>query len=531
MKNNFLKIFVAAVIIIAAQTSCNKDLNRTPTNTLTAATAYSTPAGYKQVLAKVYGSYALTGSSGPGSTDLGGIDPGTSDFLRLYWGAQELTTDEAAIIWNDPGLPEFHNLSWTSSNVLLTGLYNRCVYQITVANELIREAGEDKLASRGITGADADNIRHYRAEARFLRAFQYWVLIDLFANPPFVTENDPVGLPTFKPRQISRADLFTYVETELKSIDSSLVPPRQNEYGRADQAAAWALLARLYLNAEVYLGQGKGRYTDAVTYADKVINSGYTLSPNYANLFLADNNVNNSEIILPINYDGVNTQNWGGTTFIINAAINADMNPPSYGVPNGGWGGMRSTQNLPLLFGDYSGHTDKRAMFFGQTLQIKDPLVFTEGLAVTKFKNITSTGVTPPSANGVWCSTDFPLFRLGEMYLVYAEAVLRGGTGGSIATALQYVNTLRNRAYGNGQGALTALTLNDVLDERARELYWEGFRRTDLIRYNLFTSSTYLWPFKGGVAEGKGVDARFNIFPIPSTDIIANTNLTQNPGY
>lgn len=530
MKNNFLRIFVAAFIITIAA-SCNKDLNRTPTNALTAGTALSTAAGYKQALAKVYGSFALTGSSGPGSTDLGGIDPGTSDFLRLFWGAQELTTDEAAIIWNDPGLPDFHNMSWTSSNVMLTGLYNRCVYQITVANNFIIESSDDKLAARGISGADADNVRHYRAEARFLRAFQYWVLMDLYANPPFITENDAIGSPTFLPKQINRPDLFNYVETELKSIDSSMIAPRQNEYGRADDAAVWALLARLYLNAEVYLGAGKGRYTDAITYADKVIHSGYTLSPSYANLFLADNNTNNTEIILPINYDGVNTQNWGGTTFIINAAINADMNPPAFGVPNGGWGGMRSTKNLPLAFGDYSGATDKRAMFKGSDIEITDPLVFSEGLAVVKFKNITSAGTTAPSANGVWASTDFPLFRLGEMYLVYAEAVLRGGTGGSTATALEYINTLRTRAYGNANGNLTALTLNDVLNERTRELYWEGFRRSDLIRYNMFTSASYLWPFKGGVAEGRGVDTRYNIFPIPATDIIANPNLIQNPGY
>jgi hypothetical protein len=529
MKTNFFKIIVSALIVSAIGTACDKDLDRTPTNATTAGMVYSSPEGYKQSLAKVYGSFALTGGGGPGSTDLGGIDPGTSDFLRLYWVAQELTTDEAAIVWNDPGLPEFHNLNWTSSNVMLTGLYNRCLYQVTVANEFSRESAPAAVAGRGITGNDAESIAQYRSEARFLRAYQYWVLMDLFGNPPFVTENDPIG--SFLPPQTNRTDLFSYVESELRAIDSTMVEPGQNEYGRADRAAVWALLARLYLNSEVYLGEGRGRYTDAITYASQVINSGYTLSPNYRNLFLANNNSNNREIILPINYDGIRTQNWGGTTFIINASINADMNPPAFGVPNGGWGGMRSTKNLPLKFGDYSGNTDKRAMFYGTNLEITDPLVFTQGLAVTKFKNITSTGQPAPSANGTWTSTDFPLFRLGEMYLVYAEAVLRGGAGGSNATALQYVNALRTRAFGNTSGNVGSIDLDFILDERARELYWEAHRRTDLVRYNRFTTATYLWPYKGGVPTGTGVNAQYNVFPIPATDIIANPNLTQNPGY
>lgn len=515
-----------AAIVLSCLTACDTDLDLTPTNATTSAVVYSTPAGYKQVLAKVYGAFALTGSGGSGSSDLAGIDAGTSDFLRLYWNAQELTTDEAHIVWNDPGLPDFHNMSWTSSNIMLTGLYNRIFFQITMANEFIRESTDAKISARGITGADADNIRRYRAEARFLRAYQYWVAMDLFGNPPFVTENDPIG--KYIAPQISRADLFKYVESELLAIESEMVAPRQNEYGRADQAAAWALLARLYLNAEVYTGTA--RYTDAITYAGKVIGSGYTLEANYRELFLADNHINNTETILPINYDVVNTQNYGGTTYLINASINAAMNPASFGVPGGGWGGVRSTKNLPLLFPDYSGATDRRAMFFGDKLEIDDQSTFTEGLRVTKFKNVTSTGATP-APGGTFTSTDFPLIRLAEMYLIYAEAVVRGGTGGNLNTAIGYVNALRTRAYGNAAGNVNSITADFILDERGRELYWEAFRRTDLIRYGRFTSAAYLWPWKGGVKNGRGVSDIYNLFPIPSTDIIANTNLKQNPGY
>lgn len=523
---NYIYIFSFLAILTAG---CKKDLDRTPTNAITADLAYNSPAGYKQVMAKVYGSFALTGNLGPDAAagDIGGIDQGTSDFLRLFWNLQELTTDEAAIVWNDPGLQDFHVMNWTSTNILIRGLYSRSMYQITAANEFIRESTDEKISSRNISGTDADDIRHYRAEARFLRAFQYWVLLDMFGNPPFVTENDPIG--KFIPPQTKRADLFTYIESELKAIEPLLVAAKQNEYGRADQAAAQALLARLYLNAEVYLGQGKGRYADAATYAQKVIADGFSLNPSYKKLFMADNNLNNPEVIFSINYDGVNSQTYGGTTYLINAAVSAAMGPSSFGIKNGGWGGMRSTKNLPLLFSDYSGNTDTRAMFAGSKLEMDDITVFTDGLAIAKFSNMNSDGTVPASANSVYTSTDFPLFRLGEMYLIYAEAAKRGG--GNESTGLQYLNLLRGRAYGNSSGNLTSYTLNTVLDERGRELYWEGFRRSDLIRYGIFTGDTYLWPWKGGTKTGKGVESFRTLFPIPSSDLIANPNLVQNTGY
>jgi hypothetical protein len=295
-KFNYI-IGLSALILLSA--GCKKDLNRVPTNAITADAAYSSPAGYKQVLAKMYGGFALTGNGGPDATvgDVAGIDQGSSDFLRLFWNMQELTTDEAAIVWNDPGLQDFHVMNWTSTNIMVRGLYSRSMYHITALNEFIRESTDAKLSSRNITGTEADNIRHYQAEARFLRAYEYWVLLDLYGNPPFVTENDPIG--KFIPPQIKRADLFTYIESELKAIEPLLVAAKQNEYGRADKAAANALLARLYLNAEVYTG--KEHNTDAANYAQKVIGSGYTLHPKYANLFLGDNNVNNPETILALN--------------------------------------------------------------------------------------------------------------------------------------------------------------------------------------------------------------------------------------
>jgi hypothetical protein len=309
-----------------------------------------------------------------------------------------------------------------------------------------------------------------------------------------------------------------------------LVPAHQNEYGRADQGAAWALLARMYLNAKVYTGTD--RNTDAITYSLKVINGGYSLKPHFKELFMSDNNLNNPEVILPIAYDATYSQNYGGTTFLICSSNTADpAQSQARGIPGGGWLGNRSVANLPLVFGDYSGNADKRALFAPGSIDVNDILTFNDGLGVLKFSNRTSTGATPPSPNGVLCSTDFPLFRLGEMYLVYAEAVLRGGTGGDNATALHYVNLLRERGYENTSGDLTSISLPDILNERMRELYWEGFRRTDLIRFGQFTSATYLWPWKGGVKAGAGVDTHLQLFPIPAADIISNPNLKQNPGY
>lgn len=524
MKKELSYLLIAAVFITGGMVSCSKKLNLSPTNDLTASKVYSTPLGYTEAFAKVYGSYALTGNTGPaGNGDIQGIDEGTSDFLRLYWNAQELSTDEAVCAWGDPGVPDLHAMNWSASNPILTGLYYRSYYQITLCNDFINQASDANLATRGITGANADTIRTYRAEARFLRAYQYSVLMDLFGNVPFVTEKDALG--SVLPKQISRSALFNYVTGELKAIDPLLVAPMQNQYGRADQGADWALLARLYLNDSVYTGTP--HYDSAIYYSSKVIGAGYSLIPDYTQLMLADNNLNRSEFILTINYDGLKTQGYGGTTFLTHSPVGGSMVANSYGI-DGGWSGNRVTKNLVNLFPDPNGNGDKRAEFYtsGQSLDINSITTFTDGYAVTKFRNVTRTGALGQSL--AFSDIDFPIFRLAEQYLIYAEATLRGGAGGSLTQALQYVNLLRARAKAT---PFSSIGLQDILDERGRELYWEGFRRTDLIRYNQFVEGTYLWPWKGGVQTGTGVPAFRKLYPIPAADIAANPNLVQNPGY
>lgn len=532
MKRKYLNIVAVVLALGVSAASCTKKLDLYPQNDVTSEVVYATPLGYKQSLAKIYGSMALTGNSGPaGAADVffPGSDEGqNSDFYRTYWKAQELSTDEAVVSWGDPGIQDFHLMNWNSTNQFLTGFYYKALYQITLVNEFLRQSVDGKLSDRGITGTDAEAIRSYRSEVRFLRAMSYWMLMDLFGNPPFVTENDQIG--GANPRQATRAELFAYIESELKAIETELPAPRGNEYGRADRAAAWALLARMYLNAEVYTGTA--RYTDAITYSKKVIDAGYALKADYRHLMLADNNLNNNEFIFTINYDGAKTQGYGGTTFLVHASIGGSMAAVNFGV-NGGWSGLRTTKALVNKFPDNSGFSDERAQFYqsGQTLDIASLTNFTDGFAVTKYKNVTSSGA--PGSNDNFVDTDVPLFRLAEMYLVYAEAVKRGGTGGDLATATGYVNQLRERAFNNTTGNINSsdLTLDFILDERARELYWEGHRRTDLIRYGRFTTNDYLWPWKGGVASGTAVQSYRNLYPIPSSDINANTNLVQNTGY
>lgn len=533
MIKNFIKILISAGAVSTLLVSCTKDLNRYPTNDVTSETVYSTPLGYKQAFAKVYGAFANTGNSGPaGNGDIAGIDEGFSDFYRMFWEAQELPTDEAVIAWGDIGIQDFHNMNWTSSNPFLQGLYYRSTYQITLANEFLRQSTDDKLAARGISGASADSIRKYRPEVRFLRALQYWVLMDVFSNPPFFTDKDAIG--GAYPKQISHGDLFTYIETELKAIDADLPAARSNEYGRADKAAAWALLARMYLNAEVYTGTA--RYSDAMAYAKKVIDAGYNLVSDYRWLMLADNNLNTSEFIFTINYDGLRTKGYGGTTFLTHASVGGSMPANASGV-GGGWGGTRTTKNLVNLFPDANGTTDKRAEFYtsGQNAEISDQTKFTDGYAVNKYRNVKRNGTLGQSTD--FADIDVPLFRLAEMYLIYAESALKLNSAADLPQALIYINRLRGRAYANdpnstaGNISLAQLTPDFILDERARELYWEGFRRTDLIRYNKFVESSYLWPWKGGVSSGTGVASYRKLYPLPSSDVTANPNLKQNTGY
>lgn len=530
---------IAAFVVVVAISSCAKQLDLLPTNDLTPDKVYSTAAGYKAVLAKIYGGLASGGNAGPaGQPDIsGGLDEGSQiAFIRPFFNCQELPTDEAIVAWNDQTIHDYHNLSITSSDPFLKGMYARPMYNVTLANEYLRNSTDAVVAANGISGADAANIKVSRGEVRFLRAFNYWIMMDLFGKSSFVTEADVVNGPL--PSEITRANLFKYVVGELRAIETDLAPVKTIEYGRVDQGAAWALLARIYLNSVVY--NGTPHYDSAIIYANKVIAGGYSLQAGYPKLFMADNDKQKNEFIFAVPIDGLRTQGFGNTTFFAHAA-SGDEAATDYGVRGGGWYGYRATSGLVNLFADKTGATDKRAMFttskYGTSpsqLAINDVSNFDHGPHVIKYVNKRSDAGAISDPTGYFADIDFPVFRLAEMYLIYAEATLRGGAGGSAATALTYLNLIRARAYGGtAMGQLTAgdLSLQFILDERGRELYWEGHRRTDLVRYGLLTTGTYLWPWKGGVASGTSVDPKYNLFPVPATVLLANPNLTQNPGY
>jgi hypothetical protein len=625
---------------------------------------------------------------------------------------------------NDQTIKDFHSQTWSADDGFIFALYSRIFYQVSICNEFIRETTDEKLDGRGVDANLKAVIHGYRAEARFLRALSYWHALDLFRNVPFVTENDKVG--AFFPEQIHAPELFAYIESELKDIENVIAAPHANPYGRADQAAVWSLLAKLYLNAEVYIGTP--RYTDCLTYCQKIIGAGYTLEPDYENLFKADNN-KSGEIIFPVTFDGVNTRTYGGTTFIIRAALGGSMLAGDYGV-DGKWAGTRTTKefvqkfpvtsdlivapnegktasytkiyvpgayqgwngtntatslssakndkiyeghvyfptdNSPFFFlrfpsstfssrigdnggdgtlenngdtiragaaglyfiqvnlnnntytmqprtwsiyGDATGgadldltwneatqtldinttlaagqfkfradHSDavnlgdnladgilsqngnsinigsggflvklypdkpdytyeirltsfdRRGKFYtsGQNLEINDLSLFTDGYAITKFTNKTSDG--SPTSDPYYADTDFPMFRLGDILLMASEALLR--SNGDRGLALDYFNQVRTRAYKSTGGNITdaGLTLDAILEERARELYWECHRRTDLVRFGKFSQTDYVWAWKGGVKEGKSVEQFRDVYPIPTSDLGANPNLDQNPGY
>lgn len=522
-----LQVAVIAVVI----TSCTKNLNTKPIDPLvvTSATLFDSPASYKQFLAKLYGSLALTGQKGQyGAPEIQAPDEGTTAFLREYWAAQEITTDECINAWGDGGLVEYHGGIWSDNNSYVQLMYERLFINIAYCNEYIRDV---QTNLPGLSGQLQTDVTRYLAEARFLRAYFYTIAMDLYGNPPFATETDLPG--NLVPRQISRADLFKYIESELIEIQPQLADPGTNEYARADKATAWALLSRIYLNAQIYTGTA--RYTDCIAQCNNIINSGkYSLHNNYRNLFLADNNSYRDEILLPIAEDGKSTESYGDMTFVIHAAVGGSEDATNtFGIASGGWAGNRLTTTFYNKFADPSGNTDKRAIFYtsGQTGTISNPSIFTQGYLCAKFKNVTSTGAL--GSDNTFVDTDFPLFRYAEVYLNYAEAVIRGGTGGDANTALGYINQLRQRAYGNTTGNITSgqLSLSFMIDERGRELYWEGFRRTDLIRFGLFTGGTYLWDYKGNVPAGTATDAHLNVFPIPASDLLLNNNLKQNTGY
>lgn len=514
VKHNRPFLVILVLVFTINFNSCSDELEKTPINITTPDEQFSSIDGYKQSLVSVYSNLAY------------------STFLRFYWSMQEYSTDMAVSTWNDGGDGIYHELAWSADSPAIANVYSATLNMITLCNNFINESSSERISERGFSGAEAAQIEQFQAEARFLRAFCFWILMDCYGNPPFPTE-DTLG--TTPPSQIQRADLFVFLENELLEIEPMLADARTNERGRPDKAAAWALLSRMYLNAETYINQE--RYTDAITYSSKIIEQGYALETKYEWLMLGDNDLNTNEFIFTINYDNTNIT-WYGTNFL---ALGPAGVPGSINGMSSSWNAFRFTQQIPALFPTADPSIDKRALFYtnGQSLEVNSVTTSTDGYSAYKYRNI-KRDYSPIQQNNTFgniSDIDFPVFRLAEIYLIYAESVLRGGGGGNQEIALGYVNQIRGRAYADDpsstSGNITSaqLTLDFILDERARELYWEAHRRTDLIRYNKFTTGDYLWAWKGNVISGTAVDDKYNLFPIPTSDLLANPNLEQIDGF
>jgi hypothetical protein len=515
---------VGVVAFCLGASACSQDLTLQPTSQITSGNIFSDPASYQAFLAKLYAGLATTGQSGPaGNADISGIDEGFSQYVRGLWQMQELPTDEAIIGWGDTGLPELNTQTWSAGNPFTTAMYARIFYQVALANEFLRQTNDAALASRGTSAALTTQIAGYRAEARFLRALSYYHAVDLFGNVPVVDENFNLGA---LPAQTSRADVFNFVEAELKAVRPSLpATSRGTQYGRASQAAVDMTLAHLYINAKVWTGTD--RSADALAAASAAIASGQTLDPNFGRIFDADNNTS-PEMMFSVPFDGVHTRTYGGTTYLIHASVGDNMDPAASGI-DGGWYGLRLRPEAVERYAGGANSTDQRAAMIqtsGRTEGIANIGSSNNGYALRKYRNVTSGGST--GSNLTFPDTDYPLYRLADAYLLYAEAVLRGG-GGSRSTALGYVNQIRTR---NSAGTISdaELTLPFILDERGRELLWEGMRRQDLIRFGVF-SSAGIWTWKGNVQGGKTTEAFRDLYPIPANELSANPTLKQNPGY
>lgn len=543
MNTKFKYIFsTAALLLSVGFTSCTGDLDVKPIDPNLNTKENTSP---ESAFNKCYAHIAMAGNGGAnGDSDVDGIDGGTSGYVRQLFNSQELTTDEAICAWGDEGISNMNFDSYDASHPMLKGFYYRLYAGITYCNQYLADFGDYNATMS--------------AEVRFIRALNYYYLLDGWGNVPFTT-----AISSAKPARIQRADLYKWLIDELKNEvepklnDASPKTSATTGYGRVDKAAAWMLLARLYMNAEVYTGTAD--WTNAKLYAKKVIDSPYKLYTTkkgqwsaYQQLFMGDNGENGAsvEAIFPILQDGLKTTSYGTTLYLMAGSNDNSEHIKSATIAGnsttGGWAGNRMRTDLVLKFfpnndapnvAAYAmpaAADDDRALFDGEGRNVsngddeKGVKVFTNGFSVCKFNNFKTDGSA--GHNSLFPDADFFLMRAAEAYLMYAEADARQNNGTTTAQGTAYINALRTRANATTQ---TAYSLRQICDEWSREFYFEGLRRTTLIRFGYFGGNVnYNWSWKGGVKNGRNFDSHLNLFPIPTSDLVANeANLIQNPGY
>ena len=536
-------------IIMAALTlgSCVRDLDTLPLNRTEPISEYVYGAdrdAYMSGLAKLYFQFVSNDL-----TDLQSMDGGASEIIRAYWSVQETTADAAKCSWeNDAWVRALNTNTWNDAqNDAVYAVYVRTLQGISYVNEYLRQTAPAKLNDRGVPEDLAAEIRGFRAEARFIRAYLYWIALDCFGSVPFTTENSPFG-GTYYPEQASRTAIFDYCISELGDLvsDDSPIPEPRSLYPRADKGSAAGLLARMYLNSKVYTGIDRSAQAKAV--CEDIFAMGYALCPDYAALFRGDNGTNplaRGEMLWAVDYDNSKTQSYGGSSYLLAATL-ASTDISDQSRPNGqrnGWAGLRVPYEYVDRYFGVSGQdyrtgaynvSDKRGEVFyikGRQESMEGALYsFMNGWSCLKFNNIpfgeTDEEYLPVSATKDFADVDFPMIRLAEIYLIYAEACMNLG---DYTPALPKLAELSARA---GTVPPEEVTTDFLIAERARELMWEGHRRTDLIRYGIYHTDAYLWPYKGGEEfAGQAFPQYKCLFPLPPTELAANPRLTQNPGY
>lgn len=538
-------IYIAA--LAAAMTSCVGDLDTLPLNATDPISEYvygTSEEAYVSGLARLYFQFATNDL-----TDLQSMDGGASEIVRAFWSVQETTTDAAKCSWgNDAWVRALNTNTWSDvQNDAVYAVYVRTLQGISYVNEYLRQTSPAKLRDRGVDPVLMAKIDGFRAEARFIRAYLYWMAMDVFGSVPFITENSPIS-GAYYPTQASRKYIFDYCVGELESLlaEDSPMPAPRSLYPRADKGSAAGLLARLYLNAQVYTGSSM--WLEAKQICENIFAMGYGLCPDYAALFRGDNGQNPAavnEMLWTIDYSDASTESYGGTTYLLAAAL-ASTDITDQSRPNGqrnGWAGLRVPyEYVEKYFGvtdaDYETGTyqvaDRRGdMFYikGRSQSMEGELYnFMNGWSCIKYNNIphdqTNESFLSTSAVRNYADVDYPMIRLGEIYLIYAEACMHLQQQG---LAMPYLQALAERSEAV---APDQITVDYLVAERARELMWEGHRRTDLIRYGLFHTDEYLWPYKGGDDfAGQAFPAYKCVFALPPTELAANPELNQTPGY
>lgn len=515
-------------------TGCVGDLDQYPHTDTTSKDVYVSVGNYESVLSGIYTSLIVNLSSISG-------DDRYQNYTRSLMMFQECSADAIDDVWiSGESMTDVNNQSWTAGDPWVSAIYYHIYNIVSLSNEFIRNASEGAIGK--FSDSEQAQIRIWRDEARCIRALAYYHALDLFPAASFVTEDDPVG--SYIPPVYTRRQLFAFIESELRELGTTLP---QTNYGHMNRAAAWTLLARMYLNAKVYTGEDK--YSECISCCREVIKDGYSLEPDYARLFNADNHKRTNEIIFALACNATHTVAWGAGTYLVCATRfdNDDGMMEDFGV-SAYWNCLRVRPQLVdlfqpgdrrAMFGDkdriyydnapddyYAIDGDTKYKYRDRSKEIIGHDETTSGWLLNKWSNLTDDRQAASDTRVNGAETDYPIFRLADVYLMLAEAVVRGGEGATRGEALELVNLVRKRAYGNDSGDISdsQMTLDFLLDERGRELYSESIRRTDLIRFNKYTSG-YRWNWKGGVKDGTDVHDRYAFLPIPEAELSANPTL------